>query len=338
VWAVCGFAFLLTPLPVSAQDSVIVLSKERQTRSRSVGEIVDFTGEALVLRHRSGREERIPPDRVVAIQSAWCTEHTQGDVQYDAGKHKEALANYLNALGKEKRAWVRRLILSRCVWCYRRLGQIERAGEAFLVIHRQDSETPYFDAIPLAWATNRPSPSLEQQARQWLVDRDSAVARLMGASWLLSTAERSSALRALRGLIDTPQPSVAYLSEAQSWRTRIVTADSTEADRWRERIERMPRTVRAGPYAVLGQLLARHHRHQEAALAFLRPAILYPQHHDLAAQSLLAAAGQLEELEQNDEAVRLYMEILTKAPQSPVVDDARRRMRELQPEGNDLGP
>ncbi|MFV1966078.1 MAG: tol-pal system YbgF family protein [Pirellulaceae bacterium] len=315
---------------VAAEDSVTRVAKDGQTRIRSVGQIVDFTGDALILRHRSGREERIPPEEVVQLRSNWTTAHAKGDAQFEAGQFDAALQAYLEALRAEQRGWVRRLVLSRCVWCYRRLGQVDRAGEAFLAICQQDPKTPYYDAIPLAWLTARPSAPLAQQARQWLQNEGSAEARLMGASWLLSTAERPSAVRALRGLIDAPQPAVAFLAESQLWRTRVVTATAADADRWGERIERMPRAIRAGPHYVRGQLLSRHGRREEAALSFLRTAILFPDHHDLVAPSLLAAAEQLETMEQRDEAARLLAEIVTDYPRAAVADDARRRWQALQ--------
>jgi tetratricopeptide (TPR) repeat protein len=321
----------LVTTAVLAEDIVVRLAEDGHTQTRSVGEIVDFTGEGLALRHRSGREEKIPPEQVVRFHSAWTTKHMAGDESFDAGRFDEALQAYLQALRTESRDWVRRLILSRCIRCYCRLGRVGRAGDAFLAICGQDPNTPYYDAIPLAWATARPFPGLQQRAEQWFQSSDSEAARLLGASWLLATAARPAAIRTLRELTNTPQPTVAFLAEAQLWRTQIVTATSSEADRWGERIRKMPPAIRGGPLFVHGQLLARHERHQAAALSFLQTAILFPDNTELAAASLLAAAEQLEKLDQRDQAIRLLEEIVTDHPTATVADTARDRWHSLQP-------
>jgi tetratricopeptide (TPR) repeat protein len=296
-----------------------------------VGEIVDFTGESLVLRHRSGRVEQIPPENVVRFDSTWTPQHTAGDASFNARRFDEALQAYFQALRAESREWVRRLILSRCVRCYCRLDQVDRAGDAFLAIYRQDPNTAYYDVIPLAWATARPSPALHQRAEQWLESSDLEAARLLGASWLLATAARPAAMRALRALTTAPQPAVAFLAEAQLWRTQVVTATDSEADRWGERIRKMPPAIRGGPLFVHGQLLARHERRQPAALSFLQTAILFSDNTELAAASLLAAAEQLEKLDQRDQAIRLLEEIVTDHPLATVAGTARERWQSLQP-------
>jgi tetratricopeptide (TPR) repeat protein len=312
-----------------AEDVVILYGEDGHSRKRSIGQIVDFTGEKLILRRPSGREETIAANRVVELTSEWCKEHGLGNARFEGGQYEEALSWYRQALAAEQRNWVRRLVLSRCVWCYRRLGRTEKAVEAFLLICREDPATPYFDGIPLAWTALQPSSSLVGRARTWLDGAQPAVARLVGASWLLSTRDRARATSVLRQLIGESEPRLAFLAEAQLWRTQVVTATPEDTERWCERIERMPTSIRAGPYYLLGRLAARHDRHEEAALAFLRIVILYPEQRELASRALLAAAGALEQMKQNDEAVRLYEELLGAYPESDGADEARRRWEAL---------
>jgi TolA-binding protein len=80
---------------------------------------------------------------------------------------------------------------------------------------------------------------------------------------------------------------------------------------------------------LVGQLLARHKRHQEAALAFLSIAILYPQHAELGGDALLSAGRELEKLGQHDEAQRLYEETIASFPDSESAQEAERLWKKL---------
>jgi tetratricopeptide (TPR) repeat protein len=321
------FLVLLATARSRAEDTVVLASREGRGQVRSVGQVVDFTGSGLILRRASGREERIPAERVIALESQWTEAHSEADQRFENAEFDRALELYGRALAAEQRGWVRRLILSRCVWCDRRLGRWDRAGDSFLLISEQDPATPYFHAIPLPWTTPAAPPSLESRAQRWMKSTQPA-AQLLGASWLVTTPQRTAALAMLRQLTNNAQPEIAFLADAQSWRTRVVTATTRDAQRWRERIERMPSKLRGGPLYLRGQLLTRLGRHEEAALSLLEVAILHRQHYELAAQSLLAAGRELETMGQRDEADRLYEEITTSYAASNAVDTAQQRLRQ----------
>src|SRR3990170_314103 len=119
---------------------------------------------------------------------------------------------------------------------------------------------------------------------------------LLGASHLMSTGARPKALDALSRLTTDTDPPVRFLALAQTWRAAVVTAGPEQVDSWGETIERMPEPLRAGPYYVLGLARAQKQQWGEAALAWLRTAILFPEHRALAARSLLDAGQSLERL------------------------------------------
>ena len=165
----------------------------------------------------------------------------------------------------------------------------------------------------------------------WLADKQSAAARLIGASWLLASPQRAAATAELRALAASPSAEIAFLAEAQLWRTTVATAAAGDAERWQQRIDRMPQHLRAGPLLLLGQLLARHGHNEEAALAFLRIVILHPQFEDLAARSLLGASGALAKMGQPDEAVRLCEEIVERYREpSSIVTAAKERLKKSE--------
>jgi TolA-binding protein len=88
--------------------------------------------------------------------------------------------------------------------------------------------------------------------------------------------------------------------------------------------------LRAGPYFLAGKALARHGRHEQAALALLRVPILYPEQRGLAAECLLLAAGQLKMLDSKAEAAALYRELKQAYPESPYADAAQGELEQLQ--------
>ncbi|HRX80223.1 MAG TPA: hypothetical protein P5307_14225, partial [Pirellulaceae bacterium] len=120
----------------------------------------------------------------------------------------------------------------------------------------------------------------------------------------------------------------------QLWRTQVATSQPEDVSRWQERIERMPSAIRGGPYYVVGLALSRHELHEQAAISFMRTAILYSSQRDLVPNALLAAARELETIDQAAEAIGLYREILTKHPTDRVASQAGERLKGL---ANDLG-
>jgi tetratricopeptide (TPR) repeat protein len=313
----------------AADDTVIVRSELGNTLRRVSGVVVDYTGESLLLRHTSGREEKFPPDRIVEILGDWKASHQAANASFAEGDFTAAEAKYREALRDEDRRWVQRRVLSQLTWCYRYLGQTDKAVKAFLPLYRDDARTPHFVAIPLTWTTGQADLDLERQATKWMQDKDSAAARLIGASWSLTSSRRAEAINLLRQFVGDPDPRIVFLAEAQLWRTQVATSRPEDLGRWKERIERMPPSVRGGPYYVLGLALSRHEMHEQAAISFMRTAILYSSERDLVPNSLLAAAGELETMKQSAEAVGLYREILTKYETNRVAREAETRLKLL---------
>ncbi len=326
-WALCNV--LLCAGLLFAEDVVVVKADSDRASRQVTGMVMDYTGEQLTLRHASGREERIPAASVVEIQGAWSASHREANELFAAGDYEPAAEKYRLALREEERRWAQRRVLAQLTWCYRNLGRIENAVKAFVPLYRDDSQTPYLAAIPLTWNTSQSPLEVERQAGAWLQDTSSPVARLVGASWLLSSARRTESLQVLRGFVQDPDPRLVFLAEAQLWRTQIATSTEKDVKRWQQRVAQMPTLIRGGPYFMLGLGQSRHQQHESAALSFLRTTILYPDQRDLLPHALLAAARELETIQQSQEATSLYREILTNHPTSQVVDDAESRLREL---------
>jgi tetratricopeptide (TPR) repeat protein len=306
-----------------AQDVVFVQDSSGTITQRH-GRIVEYTGQALTILHASGREEQIEADRVQKIVTQWSDDAQQAAALLEKSEFAQALLNYQQALRAESRPWAKRQLIAQMIWCWRYTGDISRAGDAFLALYAKDPTTRDIATIPLPWITRQPSLELQRRAQEWLQDRRPA-ARLLGAAWLLPTAARADALRALRQF-ESEDARLIFLAEAQQWRVELAKATVETVSSWEQRIEKMPDAIRAGPFFLLGRGWSRLQRREEAALAYLRVPISHARDRDLAAEALLDAGQELEKLERTSQAAGLYREVIGRFSGTDAVDEARRRL------------
>jgi tetratricopeptide (TPR) repeat protein len=294
-----------------AVDTVVYRTGEDGSgRATASGTVVDYVGGNLVLLRESGARQSIPSSRVVQLETEWTAMHEAGERLFEAGEFEEAARSYRSAISTESRRWAKRRIVASLVQSYKNMGQFERAGDAFIELVRSDPATHYFHLIPLSWKSHQPTPGFQTKAEAWLRAETSSVRRLLGASWLLSTGQRGDSIDALQGLASDTDLRVAFLSQAQLWRTRVVTAKLPDVENWDATVGRMPNDLRAGPYYVLGRAWGAQGEHRRAALSFLRVPIQYPAERRLAAWALLSAGRELERIDQTREALSLYQEVV----------------------------
>ena len=316
-------------IPAAAQDTVTLAAGSEGGKTKVGGRILDYNGRELRIQVAVGVEKTYPAAKVVHVETQYGPQHVRADAALAEGRFDEALALYEKAITAEPRRWVRRKIIARWVWCFRALGRADRACEAFLLLLRDDPDTPYFDCIPLAWLPQQPSAAMEQTARAWL-DRQEPAAVLLGASYLLTTNHRAGALAKLRKLTAASDTRIAQMAVAQTWRATAAGADEQQIDAISLAIERIPEPLRAGPYFVLGTALLQRQQWEPAALALMRVPILYPHHRLLAARSLVDVGRVMQRLGRTAEAVRLYREaIRTYTEQKRAVAEAQTRLEAM---------
>jgi tetratricopeptide (TPR) repeat protein len=316
--------FLSSAGDLGAEDVVTVRNVGSQQVHRLRGEVVDYTGKELTLR-RQEREERIPAERVVDVETTWSEPQRQAQARTDQGALAEAVPLWRDALQQESRAWVRRLILARLARCYFELGQFDLAGDMFQALVQSDPQTPYLDAMPIVWGEIGCPPSLESRARRWTESALSPV-QLMGAAWLVASSGASDAQMVLSRLTRDPDPRVAWLATVQLWRTELRSRSASESiSQWESSIERMPVSLRAGPYFVLGQAYQWNNDSRAAVLAYLRVPILYPEQRRLASHALWSAATILEKSD-SESARMLLREIVERYPETTNAQQARLKL------------
>jgi tetratricopeptide (TPR) repeat protein len=313
----------------AADDAVYLYSpKNPRARVKIVGRIVDYTGRELVLETGAG-EKRYAADQVVDVESQWSPAQQAGDERFAVHDYAAALAKYEEALRGEKRRWVKRRLAAQMIWCLRNLDQYRRAGGLFLALSRDDATLLHFSCIPLQWLPHEASADLEKKSREWLASGD-PLAILMGASHLLSTADRSQVVKRLEPLTSNDDARIASLARALVWSATYASASTNQLATWSDELEQFPEAVRAGPYFVLGRAWAQHHEPERAALNLLRVPLVHADDRLLAAAALFAAGQALEQAGEPTDAARAYGELVADYPQSRLAAQAQERLKELE--------
>lgn len=323
-------SLLLCGAVAFAEDRVYLHhAAESRTPEVYVGTINDYTGETLTMTTLSGRQIEIPAAKVAKVESDWPDAMRQAQALVGQKKFAEAEIAFQEAYRAESRGWVKRMLIAETARCRRNLGRNDAAGDAFLALAASDPHTPYLDAMPLAWKTGEPDVNLHKAATVWLGQTDSPYAQLMAASFLLSAAERTQAIAALERLKNSAPAALALLAEMQLWRTEPPGQDADKLVARRKQIERLPPAVQSGPRLLLADALARTDQPEQAALEYLRIPILDNVDRPLAAEALLRAGKQLENMGRPAQAKRLYREIITDYPAAGAIGrEAATRMEQ----------
>ncbi len=332
-----GFALplsliLFAVVPLLAEDRVILLDSQQRQISR-VGEVLSFDADSLKLQTRQGREIEIPRERVVRVDPEQSAEHSKADDRFKERNYQAALVAYQKSIRLEKRNWLRREMLAQIIRCHSNLGDRRKAGSLFLVLCKDDQRTLHFDAIPLAWRPWQPDRQATLDATKWL-NAPSPVAKLLAASWFLSTSKRPEAIRVLEGLKRSRDSRVQQLANAQLWRTQLVTTrKDIVLHEWPRMLQQMPIELRGGPHFVLARALAKHGASDRSILEFMRVPITYGAMYDLSAESLWQAGQQLEKAGSRTEAARIYREVIRDYPDTTFATQAQQRVMTLTTAG-----
>ena len=320
-------------IEATAEDTVTVRSATTGKTRQLTGTIVDFDAKQLTLRTSSGREQSIGTASVVNYQTTWPDEINEAKQLYNAQQFAEAASFYRQALEKETRPWARCRLQSDLVWCYRNAKRPGEACNEFFRLLAIDTTQQYFDAIPLAWQSQRADAGLDRRARTWL-EHEEPVVVLMGASWLASV-ERAASSRALQALTTGSDARTAQLAATQLWSTQLATATPDDVENWLAIIGKMPTKLRAGPTFVAARAMAQQGKHEEAALLLMRLPTLHSRDYQLCAESLQLAADQLVRLGRMDEAASLYRELLAVYPDTLAAATAKSKLDAAASRAND---
>ena len=323
---------LLCPTQAWSQDRVVLQAPSGSGAMTISCDIVEFTGQEITIRPRAGSGlKRYPADRVLSVETTKTTAHAQAEELYGQHRLEAAESAFETAMRQEPRAWMRREILAGLVRCALCRGHRAVAGNRFLLLQQSDSSTPHFPLIPLAWTTEPSSTEgdAKTHALLWLAET-SEVAKLLGASLLLDDSEKGRAAQtALTELTSSGDVRVRTLARSQLWRVQLRSSSVShlEIEHWTRDAERMPKSLRAGPYYLIGRGHTLRREYEQAATSFLWLPLVYSDSPYLTARATLSAAETLEEMGQERESRDLYREIVSRFQQTEFAQLAESRLK-----------
>ena len=334
---VCGAAgWLVGQSQFARADRVTIRPEDSGGLITLTGTIADYNDESLTL-HPAGRgaPQTIRARSVLAVETYRTPGHQTGIEAYQRGDMPAAVQAFEQALQTENRGWVRQEILAWLVRCHRRRGDRDAAVARFVEIVTAEPRTRQWGIAPLGWMAEPLSARLQVAARQWLVSKSDAV-RLVGASLLMGeTTQRIGAISELNRLVKSSDPYVSSQAQALLWSANLpATITSAEQmNRWLREIERMPESIRGGPWYVLGQARLQRSEPDEAVTALLRVLLQYPENEELASRSGIDAALALERLNRFSEAEPIFREVADRFPWTSAGQEAQERLSAAAPPG-----
>ena len=322
---------------MAAADKVVLQLPGSSSRISLKCMILSYTGrEIQVLPTVGSAPKTYPADQVVEVHTSQKTPHKQGLQEFAEHQIDKAEISFSNALHAEPRTWVQREILAMMVRCAQQKADLPGAGSRFLTILKSDPDSQYFKLAPLVWSPEQVKSESKSIAKVWLSD-NSEVARLMGASWLLSDQRFGDlAENKLKELRERSSDRVRQMARAQLWRVRLRASDlrKLELELWESRIRQMDSDLRGGPYYLMGRGHLKRQDDEAAAAAFLWVPMVYDFDYRLAARSCVEAADALRRIGQIKQATSLYREVIVRFPKSAYTQEAAGFLKLLQKSPN----
>lgn len=308
----------------AAQDVIEVQHPKAESTVKRKGEIRGWEGSALTL-EINGREESIPNQLIVRVETAWSEDCQAGRRRLAERQYSAAVEPLARAAAAESRPWAASIIRAELVRALSAGGNDFEAVQQFLLILARDPETRFMEFAPLAWDSGLVDAPFAALAKQCLASPKPNI-QLLGASWLVGTAERAAALEVLGKLKQDIRPEIAHLASAQLWRGEVPRANRSQVDGWMRQIERMPQELRAGPLLVSGMAYARLQEIDRALLALMELPILHADDYRLAATGLFRAAALLAGQGDSAAARRLWSEVNQSYPGTRWAADAETQL------------
>ena len=321
----CVTVALLVPLEVRGQDDVV----HRRNGIVSRGKILAYDQSGIRLRLETGRETQIPSEQIDRVEVKLTPEQEEGDALFGQKRYRAAAEKLEKALELETRPWLRTRIASKLIACFVAAGDPVGAIEAFFAAARTAGAQLSLAVVPTWWLPEPPGGAVNQYASS-LMHSSNPLHQVIGASFLYGTDESATARETLARLTTYRDESVGQLARTQLWRWEGEKTNLEAITAWQQQATKLPADARGGPFFAIGLALRRLGHHDEAALAFLWPALVYRTDPKLSAHALLYAAECLEQAGQRPEAKQLYEEVLARYSPGTEANAAQQRLDRLK--------
>ncbi len=298
IWLTAAGTVFLGSGQAQAIDRVVLQQPAGGGQIAITGTILDYTGESITIRPRQGGTiARHVSSDVIEVTTEYLPEHQLAIDLMSRGDWKAARAQLTATVEKEDRLWVRRIILSQLVRCAAALDEPLAAGRYFAALVQSDPQTIHAHVAPLDWTDQIPDEPLLLQAQQWLKSSH-RLTRLLGASHLIrDNSLGPQAVAELQIILRSDEIAARTLAQGQLWKHRLNALEltSTEVARWEETIRSWPDRLQPGAWTVI----ARGHEHfgqwPQAAAAWIRLPVAFPDVDALAAYAGLRGAIAFQE-------------------------------------------
>lgn len=281
-----------------------------------------------MLRADARREIRIPQEQIESVQVKLTEQQQQGDKLLEERRYLAAAQKLEEAFKVESRDWLRSHIASNLVACYVAAGDSVAAIQSFFTTAQSTDSHISVSTVPLWWLPEPPPGPVLQYAAN-LLQANGPMEQVIGASYLFGTAHSATARNTLARLTTYRDERLAQLARAQLWRWETAAITLEEVESWQRQVTRLPSDMRGGPYFAIGLALQRIGRHEDAAMAYLWPALVYRNDPKLSSRAGLLAADCLEQAGQMAEAKQLYSEVVSRFAPSLDATAAQKRLDAL---------
>ena len=327
----CVLLFATTHSQAESFDVVRIRNSTGKGEQAIRGEILQYDERGLKLKIPNRREPMFyEPEQVIGVTTTYTPPHIEADRLLERKDFVNAASQYAKALEVEPRNWAKTRIRSTLISCYKRGGDWEKAANEFFKLAESRDDPELMAIAPLFWPPNaEPTAAQKMIAERWLLDSSNAMMQLVASSWLLATDQKKKVIPILEKLMTESELRVSFMARAQRMRIPDKPPTKQDIERYRQLIDRMPEPIRAGPMYSLGLAYEREGNFAEAALAFLWVPFVYDRNSELSGDALFRAATATDKHGFQDDAIKLYREVVQKHPGTSFANQAEVRIKAL---------
>jgi len=221
------------------------------------GQVVRFDGEQLQLSMADREEDLVVrSDRVIWVEPSERSDEEQAAIDaYREGDYGSTLTGLPEILNQRPPIWRQQWITMLAADAAWKSGRAEIALELVKQLDRRSLPPLVLAKLPIAWRRYEANSKVSALARSHL-DDSSAAAKLVAASWLLNSPDRTQAVETLKLLRREPRRPIAMSAAALLWRVATPPQVQQRAETWQQQLEQIPMTLQPGPAQTLIEKLA----------------------------------------------------------------------------------
>jgi len=219
---------------------------------RRTGSVVRFDSDRFQYQPSGSDDEvLIASARVIWIDPQPITESEREAMRYLAdGDYSASLQKLPEILRAKPPVWRQQWITMTAAVAAWKSGRPDISLELVSQLDQRPLPPIAIAWLPIAW-TNRPQDANVIRAATSRLADASPAARLVSASWLLSSPKRSDAMLALKQLEAQDRKGIAKLARILSWRAATPPEVLQSHKQWESAIDSLPMVWQTGPLTLL---------------------------------------------------------------------------------------